>query len=53
MTAREVLAALIHRGPAVEPEPDDIEQWVADLGRPDEAPEPQTDSTEPTQGAEQ
>ncbi|WP_165945713.1 hypothetical protein [Micromonospora sp. KC606] len=51
MTAREVLAALIHRGPAVEPEPDDIEQWVADLGRPAEAPaEPQTDTT---QGAEQ
>lgn len=53
MTAREVLAALIHRGPAVEPEPDDIEQWIADLGNPDEATtEPQTD-TDTTQGADQ
>lgn len=43
MSPRQVIAALIHRHPTPD-EPDDLEQWVADLANPD----PAADLTTPT-----
>ncbi|WP_158074119.1 hypothetical protein [Micromonospora sp. CB01531] len=50
-TVRDRLTHLLHRDQQPE-QPDEIEQWIADLGR-EPAAGLETDTTDTTQGAEQ